>query len=345
MTKSRNWCFTINNPGHTTASELKSCSQIKLLVASLEVAETGTLHYQGYLELKNPRAISYLKSLNSHGHWERRRGSQSQAISYVLKTFQLDAISAMSVDTAYGMEYNTSGTMSIIKESMLDPWICVGFAGTFGDLTESLKPKKARTLEDRLIAIQGLIANGTTEEEISQDHFYEWCRFRSAFRDYRLLHTKARDFKSYVIVVQGPTGTGKSRWAAETYPGAYWKSRDNWWCNYQQEDEVVLDEFYGWMSFDFLLRLCDRYPLDVEVKGGKVAFASRTIIITTNKRPDQWYRGVYFPAFIRRVDEWWVFGTCFRSRYKKYDEVKFIDINIDDQSGDIDNDINKLSIS
>lgn len=155
----------------------------------------------------------------------------------------------------------------------------------------------------------------------------EWCRFRGAFKEYRLLHSQPRDFKTNVIVIQGPTGTGKSKFVQDEYPGAYWKGRDQWWCGYMQQETVVLDEFYGWIPYDTLLRLCDRYPLDVEVKGGKVNFASKTIIITTNKHPEKWYKDVYFQAFVRRVDEWKVFGTFIRSTYKNYIEAQFIELD------------------
>ena len=89
--------------------------------------------------------------------------------------------------------------------------------------------------------------------------------------------------------------------------GAYWKQRSNWWDGYSTQETVVLDEFYGWLPFDLLLRLCDRYPLLVETKGGQVQFVAKTIIITSNSLPSNWYRSAYFPSFVRRVDHWHVF--------------------------------------
>lgn len=110
-----------------------------------------------------------------------------------------------------------------------------------------------------------------------------------------------------VIVLQGPTGTGKSKWCMDNYPDAYWKQRGNWWDNYSGEETVIIDEYYGWLPYDFLLRLCDRYPLLVEIKGGQVQFNSKRIIFTTNAVPNTWYKNVYWPAFERRVNEWHVF--------------------------------------
>jgi len=50
-----------------------------------------------------------------------------------------------------------------------------------------------------------------------------------------------------------------------------------------------MDDFSGWIPFTALLRLADRYPYRVEVKGGVRNFVSHAIIITSNKRPEAWY--------------------------------------------------------
>jgi len=107
-----------------------------------------------------------------------------------------------------------------------------------------------------------------------------------------------------VTVVYGPTGTGKSRMCNEDYDNPYWKQRGKWWDNYAHQETVCLDEFYGWLQWDVLLRLCDRYPLLVETKGGQIQFASKRLVFTSNTEPSKWYNGKYFDAFIRRVKTW-----------------------------------------
>lgn len=118
------------------------------------------------------------------------------------------------------------------------------------------------------------------------------------------MKTEPRSWDTCVHVLQGPTGTGKSKWAQDFDPKGYWKQRSNWWDGYTKQETVVIDEFYGWLPFDLLLRLCDRYPLLVETKGGQVQFLAKTIIITTNMLPCNWYRNAYFPSFARRVNMW-----------------------------------------
>jgi hypothetical protein len=64
---------------------------------------------------------------------------------------------------------------------------------------------------------------------------------------------------------------------------------------------VIIDEFYGWLPYDLLLRLCDRYPLLLETKGGQVQCSANTVIITSNLNPSQWYKNVYHKALYRRI--------------------------------------------
>lgn len=139
---------------------------------------------------------------------------------------------------------------------------------------------------------------------------FDFPTFISCYRGlsfYRSLVTPTRNFKPNVYVCQGPTGTGKSKWALETFPNAYWKQRSNWWDGYQGHEDVIIDEFYGWLPFDLCLRLCDRYPLLVESKGGNLNFVAKNIVFTSNSLPSSWWKNCYFPSFTRRVDEWHVF--------------------------------------
>jgi len=150
---------------------------------------------------------------------------------------------------------------------------------------ETLEKKKV----SKLTVLKTLIDQGATEKEIADYDFDTWCRSHRALQAYRLLCVAPRNWEMDMTVIYGPTGTGKSRLCNEEFPGCYWKQRGKWWDNYASQDVVVLDEFYGWFTWDFILRLLDRYPLSVETKGGAVQFVARKIIFTSNSHPKEWY--------------------------------------------------------
>ena len=75
------------------------------------------------------------------------------------------------------------------------------------------------------------------------------------------------------IVIHGETGCGTSIFAArvseELSPySTYYKPRGEWWDGYEQHKLIIVDDFYGWLKYDELLKITDRYPYRVPVKGG-----------------------------------------------------------------------------
>lgn len=288
----RYWCFTINNPTELIdTSEKLWKKNLSVLVYQKEIGENGTPHYQGYLELVTPRRLTWLKKVIPTAHLEPRKGSRGQALQYVIKE---DSAVADSLQL-FGI------SLPQVKKIIA-------------------KPKSKN--QTQMLEIKSKLDSGSLEVDIADNYFNIWVRYYRAFERYRLLKATPRNFVTEVIVLQGPTGTGKSRWAMDNLPGAYWKQRGNWWDGYSNHEYVVIDEFYGWLPFDLLLRLCDRYPLQVETKGGQTNFCARKICITTNKEPPLWYKDVYFASFARRVTTWGIFpdwGPI--SFFDKYEDV------------------------
>lgn len=130
---------------------------------------------------------------------------------------------------------------------------------------------------------------------------------------YRTLRSIAADYVKPVAVVRsvevfwGPTGTGKSRRAwEEAGMDAYCKDpRSKFWCGYQGEDHVIIDEFRGGIDIAHLLRWFDRYPVRVEIKGSSVPLVASKIWITSNLEPIYWYPdcdGTTRDALMRRLN-------------------------------------------
>jgi len=98
-----------------------------------------------------------------------------------------------------------------------------------------------------------------------------------------------------VIVCWGPTGTGKSWFAAGfdpdnsySLPDVTAKDRLNF-GNYKGQRTLVIEEFQGEIPCNSLLTILDGYRREYNTKGGWVWSAWDTVIITSNTYPGYWY--------------------------------------------------------
>lgn len=140
-----------------------------------------------------------------------------------------------------------------------------------------------------LIAIKRKLDDDVPMAQIADEHFGSFLRYEKGFRAYKLLKAPERTWKTEVEVHWGISNAGKSYYAQQI-KGAYWKDHGQWWDGYDGQEDVVIDEFYGWLTPSFLLRLFDCTPMQVEVKGGFRAFVARRIIVTSNVSWDTWWK-------------------------------------------------------
>lgn len=266
----RSWVFTWNNPDveQIDWQDLDKNEKVRYASWQLESGENGTKHFQGYVELSGPQRLSGVRNILGKAHWEPRRGTRQQARAYTRK-----------------------------EESRLSgPWEYGQWSGG---------GQGARTdwagLKDKL-------KSGASELDILEDNPREFFMYnRGIQRALSLLPTKKRTWKTEVYLLVGPTGTGKSYWAftEQSEKKGYVKQRSNWWDGYNGEADVILDDFYGWLPFDELLRLGDENPLLIQTKGGQAQFLAKRVFITSNRSPDLWYSSEkvrpYLAAFYRRV--------------------------------------------
>lgn len=92
-------------------------------------------------------------------------------------------------------------------------------------------------------------------------------------------------------VFWGDSNTGKTRRAwEEAGMDAFAKDPNTkWWCGYQGQKNVIIDEFDGAIAFNHLSRWIDRYPNNVETKHGAVSNRFEQVWITSNVDPRNWY--------------------------------------------------------
>lgn len=280
------WTFTIHNikdEQQHPEDHPKNWQGFKYLCYQLEKCpDTGKLHWQGYVCWVRKKALGGCKKVHGTAHWEPRRGTHEQARDYCKK--QESRCSAAD-----------SGGIDVGPHE-------------FGD-------EPAPGKRNDLAELKELVDSKAPETELWDNHFSSMVRYSNGIMKYRMLRTTPRDFKSLVSVFYGPTGTGKTKWIRDFClpEKTFWMVRarsdgDPWMDGYDPElhENVVLDEFYGWIKWDTLLRMLDRYPYQMEVKGGKVQFKPKCIWITSNKRPEDWYKtgttGRDFETLLRRIN-------------------------------------------
>lgn len=278
----RRWCFTINNPENILLpQDLEKDKDYRCSVFQLETGESGTVHYQGYVEFKasvRRNRVKKLLEIAGTAHLEQANGSPYENLQYCTK------------EEARLMEDETFGA--------------------WGDWESGGQGK--RNDVKRLVE---LIKTGAKDSDIVEELPAMLLRYGRGIDRIRLALSGKREEKSEVVFCYGKSNFGKSFWAKNNYPNAFWKPANNdWFDTYVGEQTVILDDFTGkWFNLDFFLRLCDRYPLLCPIKGGFVNVNPKTIVITSQYLPSEWYRKVTdgnpdrLKAITRRIDKYLFF--------------------------------------
>lgn len=152
------------------------------------------------------------------------------------------------------------------------------------------------------------------------DNFGLFLQYNRGLELYRTSQLGHRAWKTSIIWLWGPTGTGKScRAHHEAYATAnnapVWSMADDngqWFQGYNGQEYAIWDDFCGKAPIGLLLRLFDRYPYDVPFKGGSSHWRVRQLWITSNFSPEQLYGSCHqWPALQRRIEETRFIGEPF----------------------------------
>lgn len=273
--KNRNYCFTYMVDKLENGKMLKKGfdTKVKYLIFQKEKCPTtGKEHLQGYIELLKPMRFNAVKGMffSNSVHLEKRMGTRDQAIEYCSK-----------------------------EESRIE--------GPF-EWGEKGKTQGHRT--DLDIATEAL-KNGKSIEEVALECPGTFVKFHRGLRELRnVITNNKKDRDINVTVLWGKTGTGKTRKAMDG-------DRDNiykidlindtiWFDGYDGQTTLVIDEFYGQCKPSLLLKLLDRYPIRLPVKGASVMANWNKVFITSNKPPKEWYSNIsdeVYKALERRITE------------------------------------------
>lgn len=269
----RAWVVTVNNYGPADIENLRTLvgrGGATFVIFQEEIAPgTGTPHLQAYVRFAEPKDFGRVRNILFsgeglvHGHIAGARGSVMANIEYCSK----------ADSRAPGEDRG--------------PY-------EFGP-----RPPGQGQRTDLCLAVDAVLQSRSLDTLIT-DHASSFVKYSSGF--YRLLgHIQApRTTVPRVEWYSGGTGTGKSRWALANglrhlhgddwqralddgeFTGIYWKMGSNkWWDGYTQQRVVIIDDYRcDLCPFSYLLKLIDRYPFLVEVKGGTVQFNSELIMFT-----------------------------------------------------------------
>lgn len=248
---SRYQCFTINNP--TDNDDKQLCDLIAntrcvYLCYGREGADK-TAHYQGYIEFTKPCRFSWLKKRLKRAHWESRKGSRTQARNYCFKEDK--------------------------KPFEHGKW----------------KPDKQGERND-LVVVKRLLEEGVDHRDIAAEHFESYCKYNKFFKTYADWHQEERSEPTEVYIFWGPTGTGKTREAhLLSYDAKQIDYMNGFFEDPGNADVLIFDDVANpvrLLGRRLFLRITDRYPMKVNIKGGHANWAPKKIVFTTNENPEDW---------------------------------------------------------
>lgn len=241
---------------------------IKYLACQKEVCPTTQKeHWQGYVEFHKMMTHRQVKDcLGDDGiHLEKRLGSQQEAISYCTKS-----------------KTRKEGEVPFIIGK-------VSVKGERTDLKKAVEKLKEMTVQEVIEEDPGLIRYYRQMEMYKRD----------------IDKPRDRNEELEVFVIIGKPGVGKTKYVYEQDEKVYSVPIENgssiWFDGYHGQKTVLFDDFYGGIKYHLLLKLLDRYPIKVPVKGGFVEWKPKTIYITSNQPVHEWYSREDIEALKRRI--------------------------------------------
>ncbi len=259
-----NFCFTYNNYKDKDIKTLIDLDT-KYLIFDKEIGEKcGTPHLQGYCELRKKTQGNVLKKLLP-GMWFTPRNADDPA----------EAAGYMKLNG--NVPFYEEGTISL--------------------------PGKRTDFE----TLYDMIEAGCSDYDLQCANPGLYIRCHKGFDRARLNYNRTfREFTPVkVTVLWGDTGAGKSRYAYTIDPDLHEVNRSHdrtWWDGYTDQKTVLLNDFYGHIPMDHILKLTDGYSINCDTKGNFAWKRWNHFIFTSNVHPREWYPD-YPASFQRRLTD------------------------------------------
>lgn len=291
MDRYRNWVFTWYKHTDEESSILQYFQEISelryVILQKEECPSTQRLHWQGYMEFKQPKYMTTLKKLLPGIHLEMRKGTQVEAIKYASK-----------------------------EETRLS-----------GPYRHGACARESQGSRSDLKAVGHSIMLGLGAQQIFEQHPSAYLRYHAGIHRAMNFYVPVRKWMTQLAVVIGPPGVGKTTLVQSLYPTAYWKDQTKWWHNYQGQSIVVLDEFNGYLPVTTMNRLAGcSTAMAVEVKNGFAPFVAKKIVLISNVGVDKWWNWdtIRTPkgSILRRINELIIVKSYERREFYYKDAIK-----------------------
>lgn len=235
----------------------------EIFFCSEEVGASGTPHLQAYGETIHPTTIRALQDKISRAMVQNGPNNRMRSRW---------AIKIAVADRQKNYAYCTKSS----------PLLCC--KPNEADLLKVIVPRVLSDQRKRKLELIDSIKSGMSCAAIAREYPDIYMQSSNGIDKLTYHYQPRRTWLTIGYWLSGATGTGKSRWAAANFPDAYYKDPEtDWWDGYQAHETVIVDDFRPskTLSFSKILRLVDRYPLTVQVKGATVQFAAKRILFTS----------------------------------------------------------------
>ena len=208
-----------------------------------EVGESGTPHYQGFIIFKDRKRLNQVKSLIN-----------SRGHFEVAKGKNSQAADYCKKDGQF-VEF---GSLPAEPSAL---------GGQANKARYELAFKQAKLGELDNIEADLLIKHYRTLKQIRTDYVGD---------------IQPLDYLPGIWIF-GASGIGKSKYARDKYPGAYVKNCNKWWDHYQNEENVIIDDFDDTHAClgHHMKRWGDHYAFTAETKGGSIYIRPKWIVVTS----------------------------------------------------------------
>ena len=274
-----------------------------------------SLHLQGYLEIRD-RQRKGLRALKRYApldkaHLEPRRGTQQQAIEYANK------------DDTRAAPGATLGRRCALQQ------------GSRTDLQALAELARTRSIQ-----------------YLDEEHggaMLRYGRYMKDLHNRQLYRSAPKTLESKrVYLLQGETGAGKTHAVVSKIPverlvRPIVKKGQIWFpSNYDpmQHTACFFDEF-DWeeVPISYTLRLLDKYPSNIEIKGSEAPFLCSTVILASNIPLSDWYPGATLEQRAALKRRFYSIITVRRSRHRRIRQPKEVTVDSDSLADSLDFDI------